>query len=152
RQFGPPERLPLPGTRAQIEQSRDGRVLASAQFAGALVLHRDRPGQPIRLAPHADVRAVAVSPDGRWVATGTHNGGQPARVWEANSGKPVKELPGTAFGGCWFSPDGRWLATTGGGCRLWKVGSWEEGPAVARGTTTFHPGLGVVSFSPESKL
>jgi tetratricopeptide (TPR) repeat protein len=27
-----------------------------------------------------------------------------------------------------FSPDGRWLMTTSGGCRLWEVGSWKEGP------------------------
>jgi WD40 repeat protein len=27
-----------------------------------------------------------------------------------------------------FSPDGRWLLTTGGGERLWRVGTWDEGP------------------------
>ena len=47
--------------------------------------------------------------------------------------------------GSWvrFSPDGRWLATTGGGCRLWAVDSWQEGPYLG-GT--------LLAFSPDSKL
>ena len=29
-----------------------------------------------------------------------------------------------------FSPDGRWFVTGGGGTRLWRVGTWDEGPRV----------------------
>ncbi len=43
-----------------------------------------------------------------------------------------------------FSPDGKWLATTGGGCRLWAVDSWQEGPHIGD--------KGVFAFSPDSKL
>jgi serine/threonine protein kinase/WD40 repeat protein len=129
--LGPPQRLPLPGTSGtQIACSRDGRVLASAQRWGALVLHADRPDRPVRLEPHEDARAVAVSPDGRWVVTGSqHSTG--VRVWEARTGKPVKDLlPHEGWVRVSFSPDGRWLATRGNSLRLWAVGSWEEGPSL----------------------
>ena len=39
-----------------------------------------------------------------------------------------RRTAGAASGAVGFSPDGRWLMTTGGHARLWRVGSWEEGP------------------------
>jgi hypothetical protein len=38
-----------------------------------------------------------------------------------------------------FSTDGRWLATTGGGFRLWAVGSWQEGPKFSGEHFAFSP-------------
>jgi hypothetical protein len=72
--IGPPQTLPVPGSDCVVARSRDGRVLASAQYDGGLVLHADRPGQPVPLRPHADVRRIAVSPDGRLVATASLSG------------------------------------------------------------------------------
>src|SRR5262249_59155976 len=47
-----------------------------------------------------------------------------------------------------FSPDGRWLAANdGAGCRLWRAGSWEAGPAVGL-TRTY----GGAQFSSDSRL
>jgi eukaryotic-like serine/threonine-protein kinase len=141
-QLGPPHRLPLTGTTMQVACSRDSRVVASARWHGATVLHADRTGRPLRLTPHADVRYVAVSPDGRWVATGSHGG--VAKLWEAQTGTLRKELPaGETFARVGFSPDGHWLVNTAGGCRLWAVDGWREGPVV--GGTTF-------AFSPDSRL
>jgi WD40 repeat protein len=56
------------------------------------------------------VRAVAFSPDGKWVATGSVD--KTARVMEAATGREVARL---THGG-WvravaFSPDGKWVAT-----------------------------------------
>jgi WD40 repeat protein len=47
-----------------------------------------------------------------------------------------------------YSPDGRWLVTTGGDhYRLWRVGSWDEGPRIAA------PGQwGTFTFTRDSKL
>src|SRR5262249_19849642 len=90
--IGPPCRLPVPGSGCQVACDSGGRVIASAQFQGAIVWHVDRPDQPVRLEPHDDVRFVAVSPDGRMVATGSFNGCG-VKIWEARSGKLVKELP-----------------------------------------------------------
>jgi eukaryotic-like serine/threonine-protein kinase len=67
---GATEKLPVAGVPNMIAQSRDARVLASAQFQGAVVWHADQPDRLIKLGPHADTRSVAVSPDGQWVATG----------------------------------------------------------------------------------
>jgi WD40 repeat protein len=48
-----------------------------------------------------------------------------------------------------FSPnDGRWLLTNGGGFRLWKVNTWEEGPRIAQPDDT---GGGFV-FAPDGRV
>lgn len=143
---GPPQKLPVPGLGCVIASSRDGRVLASAQFKGGLVLHRDRPDKPVALGPHEDVRYIALSPDGRWVATGSHSGTK-VKVWHAKDGKLEKELPVESGSCVGFNPDGKWLATTGDGCRLWAVDSWEPGPHIGGGTP-FTP----IAFSPDGKL
>ena len=127
---GAPEKLSVPGVPLSIAQSRDGRVLASAQFQGAVVRHADRPERLIPLGPHADVRFVAVSPNGQWVATGGfgHPGG--VKVWGARTGKLEKDLSEIGlFCRVVFSPDGKCLLTTSGftrQIRAWRVGSWAE--------------------------
>jgi uncharacterized protein with WD repeat len=68
------------------------------------------------------VLAVAFSPDGRWLATGSWD--NTARVWEAASGQEVARMthegPVLAVA---FSPDGRWLATGSDDntARVWLV-------------------------------
>jgi hypothetical protein len=125
--IGPPDRLPVRGLFSNTSGSRDGRVLAVNCRNGAVVLHADRPYQPVRLVPHDDARDISVSPGGRWVATSSHSG-TGIKLWEAATGKLVKELlPEHGMCSPIFSPDGRWLATRAGGddCRLWAAGSWE---------------------------
>jgi len=143
--IGPPQKLLLPGSVNNIASSRDGRVLASAQGWGGLVWNQDLPGPPIRLSPHEDARMISVSPpDGRWVATGSHWGTK-VKIWDARTGgEPVHELPVETGSQVLFSPNGRWLATTGGGCRLWAVASWQEGPSIGD--------KGFPAFSPDGKL
>ncbi len=141
---GPPQKLSLPESASSV--SGDSRVMAIPQLWGALVLHRDRPDQLIRLEPHEDVRSVAVSPDRHWVATGSHGASVQAKVWDAQTGKLEKELPAGAGQQVAFSPDGRWLATSGDGVRAWEVGSWRLGAdkeAVMRAC---------LAFSPDSRL
>jgi WD40 repeat protein len=140
--IGPPQVVPIPPSDCFIAQSQDGRVLASAQFDGGLVVHRDRPGPPIRLRPHGDVRYIAVSPDGRLVATGSHWGTK-VKVWQAEDGQLKKDLPVEAGSWVGFSPDGQWLATTGDDLRLWTVADWRQGPEI---------GGGDFAFSPDSKV
>ena len=144
--IGPPQQLPLPAVWSALACTPDGRVVANAQFWGALVWRRDRPDQLIRLTPHHDARYVSVSPDGRWVATGSHeNGG--AKLWDAATGRLVMDLmPPTPFAvRVGFSPDGKWLAIRGEVCRLWAVDSWEEGPSLGEARMGF-------AFSPDGRL
>ena len=126
-----------------IASSGDGRVIAVSQFQGGRVLHADRPDQPMPIGPHDDARYIAVSHDGRWVVTGSHNG-TAVKIWEARTGELEKELPVDSGSRVGFSPDGKWLATTGGGLRLWAVGSWREGPQIGI--------RAAFAFSPDSKL
>jgi serine/threonine protein kinase/WD40 repeat protein len=137
--FGPPQRLPVQEGDVQMAHSQDGRVPAiSGGSRRGVVLHSDRQGQLVQLGPHGDVRSIAVSPDGQWVATGSHHGTK-VKIWEAPSGKLVKTLPVEFGSAVSFSPDGKWLATNGGGCRLWAVGSWKEGPQIGGGSFAFSP-------------
>ncbi len=148
RVYGPPERLAPPmGTfYGQGTSAASGLVVYANLDAGAIewsmAEKRQRP-----LQPQQAVRRTAVSPDGHWIATGSHipSSGPAARIWDAHTARAVHDLPVARFCNVVFSPDGKWLLTTGGGARLWSVGDWHEGPKLP--TTTEH---GV--FSPTGEL
>jgi WD40 repeat protein len=129
-QVGPAQKLPVPPANAFLAQSRDGRVLAAAQYEGAVVWLRDQGDRLIQLGPQQDVRYVAVSPDGDWVVTGSHSSPNGGKVWEARTGKPVKDLPSAGWP-C-FSPHGKRLLIGGPygirPVRRWTVGDWAEIP------------------------
>jgi WD40 repeat protein len=105
------------------------------------VLHAGPEPRLIELGPQMDVRNIAVSPDGRWVATGSFasESPEPVIVWEAATGKRIKVLPAYGMAHVSFSPDGRWLAIWCGGCRLWSVGTWEPGPDLGGSIFAFAP-------------
>jgi hypothetical protein len=149
---GPPESLYDVRIPDRPSCSADGRVLAiPARDRGAVVLHR-RENRRMTLGPREDVRHCAVSPDGRWVATGNHwnTQGIGATVWDAQSGQEVKNFPEGEVCQVGFSPpDGRWLLTTGGRFRLWKVGTWEEGPPLAQPDSI--DALGGFAFAPDGR-
>jgi serine/threonine protein kinase/WD40 repeat protein len=146
--IGPPESLPLPNGEG-LDQSRDGRVTVTCDravstqrpYAGGWILRSDQLTQPIHLDPGADVGQIAVSPDGRWVATSTHAIGL-AKIWDARDGRLVKQLAEWGANRPRFSPDGRWLSTTLDGGRLFAVETWKPGPRLG----------GRSVMSPDSKL
>jgi serine/threonine protein kinase/WD40 repeat protein/Tfp pilus assembly protein PilF len=128
--LGPAERLAAWTGGAMWGASRDGNTVAVPGYGqGALVWHRPT-DKIITLGPQEDVRNCDVSPDGRWVATGSHwlRQGGGARIWDAATGKQIAELP--VGGGCAvrFSPRGSWLVTSSAGYRIWEIDTWHEGP------------------------
>ena len=77
----------------------------------------------ITIGPLNGCRGVFVSPDGQWLATGSHSVDH-VRRWHLPEGAWATELPWAS--GAYFSPDGRWLIASETACRQWDVGSWRE--------------------------
>jgi WD40 repeat protein len=107
--------------------SADGKVLATSDLM-TIQLWEAATGKPLgtRMQGHTDwIESLAVSPDGKLIATGSRDG--TARLWDATTskalGEPLLHLKGTWVSSMAFSPDGKTLLT---GChhgtaRLWDV-------------------------------
>ena len=80
------------------------------------------------------LRAVAPSPDARWLAVGGWNYLQ---IYDLVTGEKVKDLaqPGRYVYSLQFSPDGQYLASANGGtaAKLWRVSDWSEACTLAGG-------------------
>ena len=133
--IGPPRRLPLPVASCRTAEDRSGRIVAAANFGETHVLTPDRAFQ---VGPLDDCRYVAVSPDGKWLATGSH-GVSGAQVWQIRDGTRVADLKVEGLVGVAFSPDGKWLMTSPSPCRLWAVGTWEEARRISGEGLCFSP-------------
>ena len=120
--IGPPRRLALPAGLGAIDEDRTGRVVALAHKDEAYIASPER---TIRVAPLDDCRYIAISPDGEWLATGSHGTGgvQVRRVADPTA---MIELKSAEGGRMRFSPDGKWLMTGAAPCRLWTVGTWRK--------------------------
>ena len=80
------------------------------------------------------VWAVAVSPDGQWIATAGSD--RAVRIWDA-TGEQITD-PLQHFSDALavaFSPDGRWLATgsNDGSARLWSTATWQQAASFEMG-------------------
>jgi tetratricopeptide (TPR) repeat protein len=149
--IGPPKRLHPPSKRKCFDLSADGRRLVVSDWdrSRAFVFDpRARAEKVVLHQPH--LADVAISPDGRWAATGTWWGGpaEVVKVWDARSGASVRNLEVGGDAHVAFSGDGRWLAT---GTRrefcLWRVGTWEWGRVINAGG-----GYSALAFSPDGRL
>ncbi len=120
--IGPPRQLRLPAGHCAIAEDRLGRIVAKANHYYAYVA---TPERTIRVGPLDDCRSVAVSADGQWLATGTHQAGG-VQVWRISDGAKVAVLPIDGGTLVVFSPDGKWLVAGSPRFRLWHVGAWRE--------------------------
>ena len=132
--------------------SRDGRYLALVleTEGAALVFDLQDPSPKARtLRSHPLADYIAISPDGRWVATSSwHNSW--VKVWDVRAGDLAQTLETPGRPQATFSPDGRWLATSSSEYQLWEVGSWRpKGPAVPGHPT---PQWNFTAFSPDSRV
>jgi WD40 repeat protein len=114
-----------------IAFSEDGSRAASVADDGTLAIWDPSSFQLIdafkghMLGAHA----VAFSPDGRRLATGS-GGREAVKLWDVSTRRELLTLPGqgTLFSYTAFSPDGIWLAACNweGKLHLWRAPSWEE--------------------------
>ena len=114
------------------------------------------PPAPLRLAlrvgPLAPVVAVAVSPDGKLLASGAYGR---ATLWDLRSARPVKVLTSVlgAVNDLRFSPDGKRLAVAGGqpsakgDLRLFDTSTWKLVGVLAGHEDV----VASVSFRPDGK-
>jgi serine/threonine protein kinase/WD40 repeat protein len=97
------------------------------------------------------VTAMALSPDDRFLVTGTGYEDGTIRVWNAETGKLAARLEGHTgwVGEVTFSRDGRWLASaaTDQTVRLWETSGWTE----ARVFRGHEDEVYSVAFSPDAK-
>ncbi len=125
--LGPPRYLIDAALRVDsISVSADGTEVAIALGQrDAVVIDLTTPDRILCVVRHPSVNQLSLSPDGRWLATGTWFG-EDFRIWDVATGALVKSEPAT-IARVYFSPDGRWLvSSTGSAYTAWRVGSWER--------------------------
>jgi WD40 repeat protein/tRNA A-37 threonylcarbamoyl transferase component Bud32 len=112
-------------------------------------------GRPL-VGHHSAITCMAISPDSRWVVTGSSD--NTARVWdltaEENSGTLPRVLNGhrATIGSVAFSPDSRWIVTGSDDstARIWDLTA--ENPSAAPRVLTGHRGLiWSVAISPDKR-
>jgi WD40 repeat protein len=149
--FGARRRLIAETNLVHSAVSEDERfvVVADRPRDRALVIDLEDPSRVIPLGPHRGVHYVAISPDHRFVATGSYQG-VGAKVWEVASQRELGELSTQNHVRVAFSPNGRWLATTGEDVRIYECGTWRphQRLRLAREGTTPDDAV----FSPDSAL
>ena len=147
--IGPPQTLPLGAGTCGIAVDKTGAIVARADRDFAYVA---TPDGTRRIGPLDDCRGVAVSPDGKWLATGTHWGCHDAQVWRIADLASVADLPGTPGTGVEFSADGKWLMTGSVPCRLWEVGTWREARRIGDAGGCFSPDGRLIVVQDASKV
>ncbi len=107
--------------------SPDGSLLAT-YFRTGIILYDVSTGRTRLTLPHPSrTIAVAFSPDGRFLATGSDD--YLVRLWDLRNPAQPRILPGhtSSIYGIAFSPDGRRLVSSGiDAARVWNVASGRE--------------------------
>jgi WD40 repeat protein/tRNA A-37 threonylcarbamoyl transferase component Bud32 len=87
RRVGPPQRMDSTTTTDGWGSSPDLNLIAIPKYNRGALLWQRAANRTLSLGPQYDVRNCAVSPDGRWVATGSHwyREGAGAKVWDAQT-------------------------------------------------------------------
>ncbi|MBW4620150.1 MAG: AAA family ATPase [Cyanosarcina radialis HA8281-LM2] len=133
--------------------SRDGKLVAAGDSLGQVRLWRVSDGQPLWSAVgHAQwVRAVAFSPDGETLASGSADGNGIIKLWDVQTGQLRQTLQGHqgAVRAIDFSPDGQTIAS-GGLDRTIKL--WDACTGQLRQTWQGHTNMvKSVAFSPDGQ-
>jgi WD40 repeat protein len=148
-----------------IAFSPDGRSLVAGDQDGAILFWDVTSGQLLRtLKQEALVTCLALSPDGRMMATATLD----IYIWNLQTGQIVQTLKGheNLVSSVAFSPDGNFLISGSWdrSARIWSLASGESLHTLeASGKVTFATGNGersgemklpvdAVTFSPDGKL
>jgi len=114
-----------------LSLSADGKVLATGGWDAAVRLWDLATGKEILTISHdrAKVLAVALSPDGKVLASADANG-SPVRLWDTATGKELRSCAGHngSVVALVFAPDGKTFASAGtdGTVRVWETATGQE--------------------------
>jgi WD40 repeat protein len=148
--IGPPQSLWRSGN-GEASLAWDGKRIAVASHAGhGAVLDLDSPKDHVPFKSQTRMMHVAISPDGRWVATGAW-AATGVKIWDAKTGDLVRDLPGTLYSArVQFSPDSRWLVTgVSDEYCFWEVDGWK---LIRRHARTRSGMSGPMAFSPDGAI
>jgi WD40 repeat protein/tetratricopeptide (TPR) repeat protein len=129
-QIGPPRRINLP-VRHRVGRARcdqEGHKLAVVDlWQQVIVLDPQQPGQQISLRGHPHMTSLAISPDGRWIATGAWKGSD-VKIWDLagrDPRQPVQTIHTLGNADVAFSPDAKWLVVCDEAYHFYHAGSWQ---------------------------
>ena len=163
QRIGPPEPLAPIYSRylapTGLAISASGRLVGVSADSrqGSVLLDLERPWRRTWLKPHAGVYDLAVSPDGKWVATAGFEGGrghEHVKIWDTATGLISKVIPGLSCVA--FSPNGEWLGIDDRTCyRFFRIGTWtpvskvdyevDKIPSQGGMRLAFHPGSNIAA-------
>jgi signal transduction histidine kinase len=152
--LGTPRRLAFPGKPPvqRCEVSFDGgKAVAGVGNRAAVLIDLASNTPPVWFddSNYFNRDEVTLSPNGKWVATGTFHG-PGTRVWDANNGAVLKHLGGRSASVA-FSPDSRWLvAAASDEYCLWRTEDWQPGLRIHRDAIGELPGY--CSFARDGNL
>lgn len=153
--IGPPQPVkPLAGFPTErICLGKDGRTLAvivDKERGVFRVLDLDEHAAPVALTDHENADRLDLSPDGRWLATGTWQG-KGVKVWDVARAKLAAALPVEGSAEVVFKPDGTQLLTASGEeYALWETGTWRRLSRIGRSQSGSLPGM--AAFSPDGRV
>lgn len=133
----------------------DGRVLATSEPAGALVLWSLADLRPGAKLVHREIVVLAWSPDGKTLAASDAKGN--IRLWSVGTGTPSARAilsnvhkDGPIWSLAW-SPDGKWLASAGQDkvIKLWDAS--QSRPALKATLTGHEKVIRQLAFSPDGQ-
>jgi WD40 repeat protein len=154
-QIGPARKLDVSGPLETISLDREGRILTVVGSGGSgggrvLDLEKMATGKVLALS-HPNAVSAATSPNGEWVAIGTHNG-YGVKDWETRRGELLRHLiPGEPASQVAVTPDGRSLVTgTRAAFQIWETDTWELVREIRRESSG--DAAGSAAFSPDGQV